>query len=144
MMRALLDVNVLIALLDAHHVHHRSAMAWLEKNFHHGWASCPITQNGCVRILSQSAYPNRAPAAEIAVRLAEACAESAHAFWADDISIVPAGALDWQRLITARHLTDAYLLSLAVHRQGRFVTLDRNIPLEAVPGASSQHLAIIG
>lgn len=58
-MRALLDVNVLIALLDAAHVHHRNARAWLEANIEQGWASCPLTQNGCIRILSQPAYPAR-------------------------------------------------------------------------------------
>ena len=142
-MRALLDVNVLIALLDAHHAHHRAAMNWLEQHFDLGWASCPITQNGCVRILSQSGYPNRASAEDVAGRLAEACNQEAHEFWPDDISVLTPGALDWQRLITGRHLTDAYLLSLVVHRQGRFVTLDRNIPLAAVPGATARHLAVI-
>jgi toxin-antitoxin system PIN domain toxin len=141
--RALLDVNVLIALLDAHHVHHAVAMDWLERHAAQGWASCPITQNGCVRIMSHPAYPNRAPAQEIAGRLAEACANPAHEFWADDISIMAPDALDWTRLIASRHLTDAYLLSLAVSKAGRFITLDRNIPLAAVPGAATRHLAVI-
>lgn len=52
-MRALLDVNVLVALLDTDHVHHRPAAAWLEAYLKHGWASCAITQNGGIRILSQ-------------------------------------------------------------------------------------------
>lgn len=142
-MRALLDVNVLIALLDTHHVHHRPATDWLEKHFDRGWASCPITQNGCVRIFSQAGYPNRAPAQEVAVRLAEACSHSAHEFWADDISVMPPGALDWTRLVAARHLTDAYLLALAVHRDGRFVSLDRNIPIAAVTDAKARHLVVI-
>ena len=59
-MRALLDVNVLIALLDAGHAHHRAALAWLDDNIGFGWASCPITQLGCVRTLSQPGYPNLA------------------------------------------------------------------------------------
>ena len=57
-MRALLDVNVLIALHDRDHVHHVRAGAWLADNIAHGWASCPLTQNGCLRIMSQPAYPN--------------------------------------------------------------------------------------
>ncbi len=65
-MRALLDVNVLIALLDPDHVHHRSATGWLVQNLHLGWASCPLTQNGCIRIMSQPAYPNGAPPGRIA------------------------------------------------------------------------------
>jgi len=48
-MRALLDVNVLVALLDADHVHHLAAREWLAREGHAGWASCPITQNGCLR-----------------------------------------------------------------------------------------------
>lgn len=56
-MRALLDVNVLIPLLDGAHVHHSRASAWLERNLAGGWASFPITQYGCIRIMSQPAYP---------------------------------------------------------------------------------------
>ena len=64
--RALLDVNVLIALLDADHLHHARAAAWLADNIKAGWASCAITQNGCVRIMSQPGYPNALPAAGVA------------------------------------------------------------------------------
>lgn len=67
-MRALLDVNVLIALLDEAHIHHQLAMGWLTNNIEQGWASCPMTQNGCIRILSQPSYPNTVPAALIADR----------------------------------------------------------------------------
>jgi predicted nucleic acid-binding protein len=56
-MRALLDVNVLIALLDSDHLHHTRAMAWLQENIQSGWASCPLTENGCIRIMSQPGYP---------------------------------------------------------------------------------------
>jgi predicted nucleic acid-binding protein len=57
-MRALLDVNVLIALLDADHIHHMRARDWFEANIALGWASCAISQNGCIRILSSAGYPN--------------------------------------------------------------------------------------
>ena len=78
-MRALLEVNVLIALLDSDHLHHGRAKAWLKENIKHGWASCPLTQNGCIRIMSQPAYPNALPAAAVAERLAAATATLAHA-----------------------------------------------------------------
>ena len=68
-MRALLDVNVRIALLDAGHLHHRLATDWLAAHLDKGWASCPLTQNGCIRIFSQPAYPNTVPAAQVAERL---------------------------------------------------------------------------
>ena len=67
-MRALLDVNVLVALLDATHVHHRVASDWLARHLRSGWASCPMTQNGCLRILSLPSYPNSQPPAIVAER----------------------------------------------------------------------------
>lgn len=142
-MRALLDVNVLIALLDAAHVHHASAMRWLDENIRHGWASCPLTQNGCVRILAQPNYPNSVPAVQAAARLREAVRTVHHAFWPDDLSALDDDLFNWTHLLGSRQLTDAYLLALAVRHKGRFVTLDRRVPLAAVPGASAKHLAII-
>ena len=68
-MRALLDVNVLISLLDQAHPHHQSAMSWLKAQIRHGWASCPITQNGCMRIMSQASYPGARSVSQIAERL---------------------------------------------------------------------------
>ena len=63
-MRALLDVNVLIALLDADHSLHARATDWFASHARAGWASCPITQNGCVRIMSHPGYPNTLPVRE--------------------------------------------------------------------------------
>lgn len=142
-MRALLDVNVLIALLDAGHLMHRPAMAWLEREIQYGWASCPITENGVVRIMSQPGYPNTRPAAQIAERLAEACHSPAHAFWADDTSLIADGILDWRRVLGHRQVTDAYLLAMAVRHQGRFVTLDQRTPLDIVTDAVPKHLCVI-
>lgn len=142
-MRALLDVNVLIALLDTSHVSHQDAMSWLASSVHLGWASCPITQNGCARILSTSGYPNPRPIAEVVGRLREATATPAHAFWADDVSLLDPSRIDASRLHGARQLTDAYLLALAVHHDGRFVTFDRSVPVSAVVGAARQHLVVL-
>lgn len=142
-MRALLDVNVLIALLDANHIHHSHCTRWLDAHVGQGWASCPLTQNGCVRILSQPNYPNAVPAAEVAARLHEATQGPAHAFWPDSISVLPPGAIDWPRLLSARHLTDAYLLALAVENRGRLVTLDQGVPIAAVKGAKDRHVVVI-
>lgn len=142
-MRALLDVNVLIALLDAAHVHHASARAWLEANIEQGWASCPLTQNGCIRILSQPAYPGSQPPAAIAERLAEAAAKQWHAFWPDDLSLLDKECVNWRHVLGSRQLTDVYLLALAVRRGGRLATFDRSIPLGAVGNATEAHLAPI-
>ena len=73
-MRALLDVNVLIALFDQDHVSHKAAMTWFAAHATEGWASCPITQNGCVRIMSNPSYPNPLPVQALITRLAQACA----------------------------------------------------------------------
>ena len=140
-MRALLDVNVLIALLDAGHVAHLRAREWLRANQQHGWASCPITQNGCVRILSQPAYPNHQPTPAVLERLGEAAQHPAHEFWPDDVSILD--VVDIQRVHGPRQLTDLYLLALAVRREGTFVTLDQRVPLDAVRDASPENLTIV-
>ena len=142
-MRALLDVNVLSALLDSDHVHHRPAHAWLTSNIEAGWASCPITQNGCIRIMSQTAYPGSLPARAVAERLGAAMATPWHAFWPDSISLVDSATLDWNSVLGSRQVTDAYLLALAVRNDGRLVTFDRGVPLRAVAGASARHLAVI-
>ena len=142
-MRALLDVNVLIALLDAAHIHHRLATAWLQREIGAGWASCPITQNGCIRILSQPAYPGARPAADVALRLAEAADGAEHQFWPDDVNLLEAGRVDWQRVLGRRQVTDVYLLALAVHHRGRLVTFDRRIALAAVPGAQAENMTVI-
>jgi toxin-antitoxin system PIN domain toxin len=143
-MRALLDVNVLVALLDASHLHHRTAMAWLGAHARRGWASCPLTQNGCLRVLSLPGYPNPQPTARVAQRLAVAVADRSHAFWPDDLSLLDAGRLEWDRVLGPRQLTDLYLLALAVKHGGAFVTLDRAIDPAAVPGAAAHHLVVLG
>lgn len=142
--RALLDVNVLVALLDGGHLHHGLAMDWLESQAGRGWASCPLTQNGCVRILSQPTYPNVQPPARVAQRLAAAVAHDSHAFWPDDLSLLDAGRLTWERVLGPRHITDVYLLALAVRRGGTFVSFDRSIDLAAVPGATKKHFTLLG
>lgn len=142
-MRALLDVNVLIALLDAAHMHHAMATRWLEREIVHGWASCPLTQNGCLRIMAQPAYPQALPLAAVAARLRQAATHPAHLFLADDYSLLDAGQLQWQHLLGHRQITDSYLLGLAVRHECRFVSFDARIPLDAVPGAAPEHLVIL-
>lgn len=139
-MRALLDVNVLIALLDADHAMHARASAWLAAHVRTGWASCPITQNGCIRIMSHPNYPNAVPVGAIVERLGEAVATAHHRFWPDDFSILDAGIGDRTRIHGPRQVTDVYLLALAVRNRGRFVSFDAGIPLAAVQGAQQKHL----
>lgn len=142
-MRALLDVNVLIALLDQAHPHHETASSWLKANIKHGWASCPITQNGCIRVMSQTAYPGARPAAQIIERLRGGLEHSAHAFWPADVSIMDAKIVDGSRVHSARQITDTYLLALALQHNGRLVTFDTGIALSAVAGATAKHLVTL-
>lgn len=142
-MRALLDVNVLIALFDEDHAHHRVAWDWLNTTIEDGWASCPITQNGCVRIMSQPGYPNALPTADVAQRLAEAVNTPYHEFWSDNISLFDRRLIDPARLLSPRQVTNTYLLALAVANGVRFVTFDRGVSVTSVNGATSKHLIVL-
>jgi toxin-antitoxin system PIN domain toxin len=142
-MRALLDVNVLLALMDRDHVHHRAALEWWRSDREHGWASCPLTQNGFVGISSQGSFPGRPTAAAAIDQLRRQIAESDHTFWPDDISIADDGWFDRSRILGPNQITDAYLLALAVKNGGRLVTFDGGVPLRAVRGAGAQHLVTL-
>lgn len=142
-MRALLDVNVLIALLDSDHTSHGVAMSWFAQNAREGWASCPITQNGCIRIMSNPSYPNALPVQAVIQRLADACKEEVHEFWSDELSLLNPDVADRTRIHSPRQLTDIYLLALAVENKGRFVTFDTGIPLAAVRKATAKNLTVL-
>ena len=142
-MRALLDVNVLVALLDADHVHHLTARVWLEREIHHGWASCAITQNGVLRVMSLPRYPNAVTTAEAADRLQSATSDPHHVYWSCSISLLDGGTVDRSYLHGPRQVTDVYLLALAVANEGRFVTFDDGISIAAVPGATADHLVVL-
>lgn len=139
-MRALLDVNMLIALFDADHTSHRAAWAWFRDHGKSGWASCPITQNGCIRILSHPGYPNSRTVSEVVERLRAATADPAHEFWADSQSMLDSEIVDVTRVHGPKQLTDIYLLALAVENDGRLVTFDAGISLSAVRRAKARHL----
>jgi toxin-antitoxin system PIN domain toxin len=142
---ALLDVNVLIALLDPTHVHHDNAHRWLERNRKHGWASCPVTVNGCVRVLSNPAYPTASlTPAEAAGMLRSACATPNHHFWSDSVSLLDAGLFRLAMIAGDRKITDVYLLGLAVRNHGRLATFDQSISPKGIIGATPGHLALIG
>jgi toxin-antitoxin system PIN domain toxin len=141
--RALLDVNVLIALLDSDHASHDSAIDWFAKHAREGWASCPITQNGCIRIMSSPGYPNPLPVQAVIERLAEACHQAIHEFWPDEVSLLDSNVVDSTRIHGPRQLTDTYLLALAVQHEGKLVTFDTGIPIAAVRKATTQNLLIL-
>jgi toxin-antitoxin system PIN domain toxin len=141
--RALLDINVLIALLDPDHSLHDRAREWFGGNAPAGWASCPITQNGCVRIMAHPGYPNALPVRAVMERLYEATRSPHHEFWADAVSLLEPRIADASRIHGPRQLTDLYLLALAVHRRGRLVTFDASVTLSAIRGAERRHVVTL-
>lgn len=142
-MRALLDINVLLALLDADHVDHSTARSWLTSEVKSGWASCTLTQNGFVRIMSQPRYPGAISPVRAADVLKRATLTEYHDFWPCGLSLLDDSVFDRTRIHGPRQVTDAYLLALAVANNGRFVTFDRGIPVEAVRGADPSRLVTL-
>ena len=142
-MRALLDVNVLIALLDSDHASHDSAINWFARHARNGWASCPSTQNGCIRIMSNPNYPNPLPVQAVIEHLADACHQDIHEFWPDDVSLLDSDVVDATRIHGPRQLTGIYLLALAVQHEARLLTFDTGIPLAAVKNATTQNLLLL-
>lgn len=142
-MTALLDVNVLLALLDADHVHHSRAWDWLDTHIDDGWASCAITENGFIRIISQPRYPHPITPAEAVGLLADASDPKYHDFWPCGVSVTDAAHIDRGYLLRSRQVTDSYLLALAVSHQGTFVTFDQTVEPRAVPGATPEQLVVI-
>jgi toxin-antitoxin system PIN domain toxin len=138
----LLDVNVLIALFDPDHIHHEPAHVWLADHRSEGWATCPLTENGVVRILSNPAYSATAERpARVVERLGAFRASGDHVFWPDDVSLCDPAA--FHLTVGHRRLTDVYLLALARAHGGRLVTFDRSIPVAAVRGARAEHLLVV-
>jgi uncharacterized protein len=141
---ALLDVNVLIALFDDAHVHNAEAHRWLGQNRSKGWASCPITINGCIRIMTSPLYRHlRATPYEVARRMHNFCDNSDHHFWPDAVSLLDDTLFKMPAVTSPKNVTDVYLLGLAVRNHGRLATFDRSIPLNAVTGARPGNLVVI-
>ena len=126
----LLDVNVLIALFDQSHVHHALAHGWLERVLSSGarWATCPITENAFVRVLSHPKYLTAATTpADLVRRLRTFCSLPSHTFWADSVSLVDGSVFDEDLLGGHAHFTDTYLAALAAHHDAKLATFDQRI-----------------
>jgi uncharacterized protein len=143
LVRALFDLNALIALLDSQHLHHARAMQWWAQYRVHGWASCPLTQNGFVRVVSQPSYSFPISIGDAFEHLHRNTKRDNHAFWPDDVSLLDEQMIDREHVLGPKQLTDIYLLALAVKHGGRLVTFDRAIPISAVRGAKPHHLVVI-
>ena len=132
---ALLDVNVLIALIDPRHVHHDIAHGWFAANHALGWASCPLTENGVLRILGHPRYPNSPGSpALVAPLVASLLRHPDHHFWPDDLGLLSHGQILPAEILDSGRVTDTYLLALAAHHRGRLVSLDRRLTTRSVIG----------
>jgi uncharacterized protein len=142
--RLLLDVNLWVALFDDAHVHSAEANALIGRP-KVKIATCPLVENGVVRVLNLPGYANRGPLGlqRVRAQLASACTAIDHEFWPDDVSIKDDKHFNFARIHGHNQITDAYLLALAVHHGGTLVTFDRAITLDAVPGAAQRHLMVL-
>jgi hypothetical protein len=141
---ALLDVNVLIALFDESHVHSRIAHDWFAGERHRGWATCPLTESGFIKIMSQPiAGRAQLQPAVLGLHLRGFRSSADHLFWPASISILDTDRFDLSA-VRGRHLSDTYLAGLAHAHGGVLATFDRNIPITPVLGAATDLLEVIG
>lgn len=142
MTRYLLDVNVLVALIDPAHVQHDRAHDWFAAKGRKAWATCPLTENGVLRVVGHARYPNSpgTPAA-VADVLSVLLALGGHEFWPDDISLFDSQRIDATRLLESGQVTDTYLLALARGHGGQLATFDRRLVADAViDGSKALHV----
>jgi uncharacterized protein len=134
---SLLDVNLLIALAWRNHVHHQAALRWFDRNRKSGWATCPLTESGFVRVSSNAhILPNACSPREALGLLRRIVGLPGHVFWEDDISIATSEFIDETKLLGHRQITDAHLLAVAMRHDGQLATLDRGIT-HLVPASHS-------
>lgn len=143
-MRALLDVNVWVALFDDAHLFSAQANAFIAST---GLkiATCPLVETGVIRVMNLPGYGRRGAVGLLAVhdRLRQACNELDHEFWPDDVSLRDDAAVDFSRVHGHQQVSDVYLLALAVKHKGCLTTFDRGIALSAVVGAQPRHLRLL-
>lgn len=143
MKRCLLDVNVLIALVDPAHIQHDDAHEWFGRTGRKSFATCPITENGLLRIVGHPKYPNSpGPPSAVSSALVALRALPGHAFWPDSISLADISVVDASLLSSHARVTDIYLLALARANHGMLATLDHKLATEGVLDGKASLLLI--
>ena len=144
-MRALLDSSTLIALFDNDHAFNKRAMDWFVENRRLGWATCPLTENAVLRVLTNPSYSNinRFSLVELRSLLSVNIQETDHQFWPDDVSLLDDALIRPEYILGPKQLTDIYLLAIAVKNRGRLVTFDEKISVSGVIGATDVNLFVI-
>jgi toxin-antitoxin system PIN domain toxin len=138
----LLDVNVLIALIDPAHVQHDRAHRWFASHGKANWATCPITENGVLRIVGHPRYPNSPGTPAAVVRSITGLRSlPGHQFWPDTVSLFETKKVDPGRLLDSAQITDTYLLALAQSHKGKLATFDRRLVADAlIDGSRVLHI----
>ncbi len=136
-MVSLLDVNLLIALSDASHVHHAKTRSWFKQEASKGWATCPLTENGLIRIVGNPKYPGSPGEPETILPLLSCLKRfPGHQFWQDSISLTDTKHANLLKGASSKSVTDLYLLALAMSHGGRLATLDSRIDPTAITGGA--------
>ncbi len=139
----LLDINVLIALCDSEHIHHQRSQDWFLSLQRDAWSTCPITENGFIRIVGQSAYMNFDGGTEDARAVLRVLIDTpGHQFWADDLSLADENT--FPTLSASKYLTDQYLLALSIHHGAQLATLDERIDPMLVGGGTKGYFLVPG
>ena len=139
---ALLDVNVLIALAWPNHVHHDAARSWFGERRKGGWATCPMTEAGFVRVsCNPSAVGHTVTPGDAIALLQRLRRLKSHHFWSLDRSVVDLPDEILVRIRGYRQITDAVLLAAAMRRDAVLATFDSGLAhLVAAPGRRSVHV----
>ncbi len=141
---SLLDVNVLVALFFADHVLHELAHDWFADHRNEGWATCPLTENGFIRVACQQPSDEAiVRPADVIVHLERFCGDKRHRSWTDSVSLTDDAVFAPQFIRGPQQVTDVYLLGLAKEMGGRLATFDRTIPVKAIRGGTADLLHVI-
>lgn len=142
-MRLYPDVNVLIALFDPAHQHHAVASEAFVELGSDGWVTCPVVENGFLRVISNPSYLNAVTLAEAASLLQAAIANTNHRRLDQFISLLDSDRFLPSKLVSHRQITDLYLLGMAILHDVKLITFDRNIPAHAAVGFETRHLLVL-
>jgi len=139
----LLDVNVFVALIDPSHVHHDRAHRWFGRTGRSDWLSCPTTQNGAVRIVSNSRYSNAQPPSIVVDSVRSLISVGNHRFLPDRISLLDPRLIDADALLSSGQITDTYLIALAADAGALLATFDTRIVTSALHDSGADHVHVI-
>jgi toxin-antitoxin system PIN domain toxin len=141
---ALLDVNVLVALFQPEHVHHDLAHDWFAEHRQDGWATCPITEAGLVRLLANPRFhPGAIGVSAVVEKLRRLQSDRAHEWWDANVSLADPKLFQLTAVRGHRQVTDVYLAGLAHSRGGKLVTFDGAVLWSAVTGAKPSLVEVL-